>query len=219
MKCSKLMICLVPVFLILTLARCGRNGAGSGANGIDLATLVPLTGVEEKSVLFVREEEKLARDIYLSLHAQWGDVSFYNIATNSEQTHMDRIKAVLDQLGIADPVVSDATGAFTDTAILDLYDQLLLRGLVSREEAFKVGGFIEEFDIIDVKRAKDEMIAGTNQAAMLQTYESLICGSRNHLRSFVGNIQALGGTYVAQKMTQAEVDAIVNSPSETCGPN
>lgn len=216
MKLSLAVRSLVLAFSLSVLAGCGGGSSGKG-NTINLGTLLPLVGTEQQTMLFVREEEKMARDVYITLYNQWAEPSFYNIATKSEQKHMDSVKAMLDNLGIADPVVSDATGAFTNTAIAGLYSQLLTRGAVSLNEALAVGAYIEEYDIVDVQHAKDEIIAGSNQLPIIQTYDNLICGSRNHLRSFVGSIQAGGTVYTAQILTQAEVDAIVNTPSEKCG--
>ncbi|MEQ1531999.1 MAG: DUF2202 domain-containing protein [Sideroxydans sp.] len=217
MKSSTAVRSLVLALSLSVLAGCGAGGSGNGGNTINLGTLQPLVGSEQATMLFVREEEKMARDVYITLYNQWADPSFYNIATKSEQKHMDSVKAMLDNLGIADPVVSDATGAFTHTAIAGLYSQLLTRGAVSLNEALAVGAYIEEYDIVDVQKAKNEIIAGSNQLPIIQTYDNLICGSRNHLRSFVGSIQAGGTAYTAQIITQAEVDAIVNTPSEQCG--
>lgn len=217
MKSSTAVRSLVLALSLSVLAGCGAGGSGNGGNTINLGTLHPLIGNEQATMLFVREEEKMARDVYITLYNQWADPSFYNIATKSEQKHMDSVKAMLDNLGIADPVVSDATGAFTHTAIAGLYSQLLTRGAVSLNEALAVGAYIEEYDIVDVQKAKNEIIAGSNQLPIIQTYDNLICGSRNHLRSFVGSIQAGGTAYTAQIITQAEVDAIVNTPSEQCG--
>ena len=198
---------------------CGGGGGGGGGNGltIPLGTLLPLAGTEEKTMLFVREEEKMARDVYLALYTRWGDQTFYSIATRSEQQHMNSVKAMLDNLGIPDPVVSDSTGMFTNTDILALYGDLLTRGSVTLNEALAVGAYIEEFDIIDVQKARDEAASGSNQLPILQTYDSLLCGSRNHLRAFAGQIRAGGLAYTAQIMTQVEVDAIINSASEKCG--
>ncbi|MBA4381624.1 MAG: ferritin [Sideroxydans sp.] len=206
------------VFLTLSIAAltgCGAGGqGGGGSRTIDLGTLLPLVGTEQQTMLFVREEEKMARDVYMTLYNQWLEPTFYNIATKSEQKHMDSVKAMLDNLGIADPVVSDATGAFTNTAIAGLYTQLVTRGAVSLNQALLVGAYIEEYDIVDVQHAKDEIIAGSNQTPIILTYDNLLCGSRNHLRSFVSR---MGVAYTAQIITQTEVDAITSTPSEQCG--
>ena len=177
----------------------------------------PLTVSETETLLFVREEEKLARDVYLTLYSKWGSRVFQNIANNGEQQHMDTIKVLVDAFGYVDPVSSNAVGAFTDPVILKLYNDLVARGMTSLQEALMVGGFIEEFDIKDIQDAIDEAKQGTNQAAVIQAYEGLLCGSRNHLRAFVGQIENNGIVYQAQYIPQATVDAIVNSPEEKCG--
>ncbi|MGI9258025.1 MAG: DUF2202 domain-containing protein, partial [Gammaproteobacteria bacterium] len=52
-----------------------------------LSTITPgvLSVAEEAGILFMREEEKLARDVYLALGEQWGMNVFDNISS-SEQT-------------------------------------------------------------------------------------------------------------------------------------
>lgn len=220
---SLLLACSLAV-----MAGCSDSSGGTGASASGLAaantaalvassTLLPLTVAETETLLFVREEEKLARDVYLTLYNQWGTNVFQNIATRSEQQHMDSIKILVDAFGYVDPVVSNEVGIFTDPAILQLYNDLVARGLVSQPEALQVGGFIEEFDIKDLQDAIDEAKAGSNQAALILTYENLLCGSRNHLRSFVGQIEASGTVYQAQYVPQSTVDAIVNSAQEKCG--
>ncbi len=177
----------------------------------------PLTVSETETLLFVREEEKMARDVYLTLYNKWGSRVFQNIATRSEQQHMDTIKVLVDAFGYVDPVASNEIGAFTDPVILKLYNDLVARGMASQQEALMVGGFIEEFDIKDIQDAIDEAKQGTNQAAVIEAYDGLLCGSRNHLRAFVGQIENNGIVYQAQYIPQATVDAIVDSPEEKCG--
>ena len=94
-----------------------------------------------------------------------------------------------------------------------LYRALIERGNVSLEEALHVGGYIEELDIGDL----EEAIAESSHADVVQAYENLERGSRNHLRAFVGQIENLGIVYEAQLMSQEEVDAIVNSATERGG--
>ena len=216
---------------LVLLTGCGSDGTSTSlaetvatANMIsDTSTITPiiveqpLTVAETETLLFVREEEKLARDVYLTLYNQWGSNIFQNIANNGEQQHMDAIKVLVDAFGYVDPVSSNEVGAFTDAEILKLYNDLVARGMTSSQEALMVGGFIEEYDIKDLQDAIDEAKQGTNQAAVIQTYDSLLCGSRNHLRSFVGQIEKDGLVYQAQYVSQATVDAIVNSPDEKCG--
>ena len=61
------------------------HGNGGGSGGSD-----PITDVETEDLMFMREEEKLARDTCLVLGEQWGLTIFSNIA-KSEQKHMDAL--------------------------------------------------------------------------------------------------------------------------------
>jgi len=167
-----------------------------------------LNSTEIESLLFMREEEKMARDVYITLFATWNDAVFDNIA-QSEQEHMDALKLLLDKYNLADPAV-DSLGVFNDYELQLLYDALLARGEISHREALYVGALIEEVDMRDIQEAIDSM----ENEDMIRTYESLLKGSRNHFRSFVSKIEAQGAVYEAQVLTQEEVDAIVDSPME-----
>jgi len=183
--------------------------------------VIPLTQAEIDEALFMREEEKLARDVYDELAAYWlaqvGAVPVVNIAdniSNSEQKHMDSMKAVLDCYGLPDPVDSAETpGMFINPELAQLYTTLTTRGRASQLDALKVGALIEEVDIEDLQ----ESIEISQQAYTDAVYENLMCGSRNHLRAFAGQIIKTEGSYTAQVLDQAMVDAIINSPRENCG--
>ena len=173
--------------------------------------LLPLDYEEEQSLVFMREEEKLARDVYLTFHEQWEKPVFANIA-ESEQTHTDTIEEMLDKYGVPDPVVDDTIGVFVNSFLLEKYYELVAKGQVSELDALMVGAFIEELDIIDLQEAIDS----TDQEDLEQVYSNLMRGSRNHLRAFVELIEdATGEDYSAQLLDQDAVDAIADSPFET----
>jgi len=174
------------------------------ACGAALPAAAQLDPTETGDLLLMREEEKLARDTYLTLHDLWRANVFSNIA-RSEQRHMDTMLGMLQGYGLSDPVSDDAVGAFTNPVLASFYDELVLRGAPSLPDALHVGAFIEELDIADLRRA----IERTDEAALINAYRNLEAGSRNHLRAFVGQITGLGVDYVAQVLTQADVDAIV----------
>ena len=185
---------------------------GSMGYSVAYSATVQLTADETSDLLFMREEEKLARDTYLTLYAKWNYSVFTNIA-ESEQSHMDAMLKLLKKYKLPDPVGSNGIGVFSDQTLQSLYNTLIAKGQVSGLEALKVGGLIEEKDMIDIKAA----IERSRQDAIDAVYESLICGSRNHLRSFATNIQALTSQpYVAQLLDPAEVSQILNSPMERC---
>jgi len=62
---------------------------------------------------YIREEEKLARDVYLYLYDMWGSSIFDNISV-SEQAHMDAIKTLIDRYGLDDPA-EEAVWAYLTT--------------------------------------------------------------------------------------------------------
>ena len=181
-----------------------KNTRGGGGGNEALST------TEIENLLFMREEEKMARDVYLTLYGVWNDEIFNNIAS-SEQEHMDEMKSLLDKYGLTDPVIDDNDiGTFSDPVLQDLYTTLVDRGEKSALEALYVGGYIEEVDMRDIQEAIDE----TTHTDIIDVYENLLKGSRNHLRAFVGKIEDEGDVYDAQVLLQSEVDDIVDSPIE-----
>ena len=171
-----------------------------------------LSAAEIAGLKFMREEEKLAHDVYVALHALWGHQTFANIA-DSETTHTEAILALLTKYGVDDPAAGKPAGVFEDAELQHLYDTLVAAGSANLIEGLKVGALIEETDIRDIEERK----AVTDAADILRVYDSLLCGSRNHLRAFNGALLDQGVTYVAQVITQQEWDAIAYSARETCG--
>ncbi len=143
-----------------------------------------LSNEEINGLVRMREEEKLARDVYLILHQKWNARVFSNI-TGSEQTHTSRVKVLLDKYNIPDPVTDDSVGAFTNPSMKKLFDDLTAQGMISLEEALKVGVLIEEMDIKDL----DQEIAKTSNAEIINVYQNLKGGSENHLRAFSSNLK------------------------------
>lgn len=191
---SSAILCLI-FFTASASVYAGPNNAGVNAQ--------TLSNAETESVLFMREEEKMARDVYLTLYDLWNDQVFLNIY-NSEQKHMDAVKQLLDKYGLKDPAIG-GVGLFSNPDLQTLYDELIERGEKSAMEAFYVGALIEEVDIRDIQVAIDE----ASHSDIINVYENLLKGSRNHLQAFVGKIEAKGVDYKAQVLTQEEVDEIV----------
>ena len=165
-----------------------------------------LSEEEISDLLFMREEEKLAHDVYSYLYEQWGLNVFQNIA-NSEQTHTTSVLALLNQYGISDPVEGLNAGQFANSDLQNLYDQLTAQGSISLADAIKVGAAIEEIDILDLLEARTR----TDQADILLVYENLLQGSYNHLRAFVNTLrQQTGETYQPQYLSSEDYQAIID---------
>jgi hypothetical protein len=177
-------------------------------SGALLPAPADLSQAEAEALLFMREEEKLARDVYAALYQTWGLPVFENIQA-SEQMHMDSVKTLLDVYGLADPASAQA-GVFTNPDLQALYDQLVAQGSQSLAEALKVGGAIEEIDILDLQ----QRIAATDNADILQVFNNLVAGSENHLRAFVNNYERqTGEAYQPQYLSWDAYQAIVSAAS------
>ncbi len=169
---------------------------------------------EAEQLGYLREEEKVARDVYLQLNARWGLYLFSNIAT-AEQRHMDSVLNSLNQYGLTDSALAQR-GLFSDPQLQSLYDTLIAQGEESEIAALRTGALIEEVDMQDL----DNMIASTDKSDLIGMYEKLHCGSRNHLRAFVRQMEYRGLVYRAQVLDQEIVDGIVDTPMERrCGAN
>jgi hypothetical protein len=160
---------------------------------IALLPLGDLSQAEIDALLYMREEEKLARDVYLFLASQWGLPAFSNIA-KIEQAHMDSVLELFDRYDLTDNASAEA-GVFNNIDLQALYNQLIAQGSISAEEAFKVGAAIEEIDILDLQ----VRLTQTDQEDIQQVFNSLLMGSYNHLNAFVGNLSnRYGITYEPQ---------------------
>jgi len=177
------------------------NGNGDGT-GITTIPASDLNDEEAASLLYMREEEKLARDVYNALYTIWGQPTFQNIAA-SEQAHMDEVKQLLDRYDLTDPAL--APGQFTDANLQALYDQLVAQGSASLADALKVGAAIEEIDIQDLQTR----LADTDNADIQWVFNNLMSGSYNHLNAFTSVLlQTTGETYQPQYLSADEYQSI-----------
>lgn len=216
---SRLLPIALTALLTATPAAFAGNGRGAAPTTPPVQpTVQPVTTTlsadESATLVFMREEERVARDVYLQFDTLWNAPPFAGIA-QSEQQHMDAIKLQMDRYGVAD--ISDPTvnGVFANTALQQLYNDLTVKGEATLLAALNVGALIEEVDIADLEDA----IAATENVDLQQVYGHLLRGSRNHLRAFVAEIERQGGdAYVAQHLTQDAVDEIVSAPMERGGP-
>jgi hypothetical protein len=167
-----------------------------------------LSEAEISNLQFMREEEKLARDVYLTLNEYWGTMTsvFSNIAL-SEESHTSTINYLLDKYDIQDPVVSNEVGVFTNPELQELYHVLVETGSASLMDGLYVGALIEEVDMRDIVEAID----ATDERAMILAYSNLLDGSKSHLRAFVSAVESEGLVYEAQVLDADEVQLILES--------
>jgi len=145
---------------------------------------INLTGDEIASLQFIREEEKLARDVYIYLYDEWGLMPFKNIS-KSEQIHMDAILVLLNRYQIEDPVKDNDYGVFENQELQELYNHLIDEGSMGVIEALTVGALIEETDINDIQIILDNKITKSDLSTVLNNLQN---GSMNHLKAFTRNL-------------------------------
>jgi hypothetical protein len=168
-----------------------------------------LSDSDEAALIFMREEEKLAHDVYLALYDQWGLPIFSNIS-RSEQSHTEAVKDLLEAYGVPDTASSEP-GVFNNPDLQTLYHELVADGLQSLPEALRVGALIEEIDILDLQ----QRLAETNNTAVQTVFNNLLEGSFNHLRAFTSTLNTqTGEIYQPRYMTLEEFQAAFSSSNE-----
>jgi len=165
--------------LLATLGSLGGLEAQAQRRGGQYIPPPALTEAERDAIIELREEEKLARDVYLTLAQRWTVPIFTNIA-RSESNHMAAVKTLIVKYGLPDPVVDDSIGAFTNPVFAELYVELVAAGSASLVDAYEVGIAIEEMDIDDLTEALLEV----EKADIRTVFENLLGGSENHLAAF-----------------------------------
>ncbi len=195
-----------------------RGGPGWGVNSgspggmVSLILEYPHQDIDESEIadlLYMLEEEKLARDVYLTLYDIWGEPIFFNIA-ESEDRHHQMVEALLNKYELYVPDTEDVIGVYENSDFIQLYDELVEAGRMSFEDAVRVGATIEDLDIYDLEDALEQ----TDNIDIQTVFQNLMKGSRNHLRSFVYRMELLGMIYEAQYLAQEQIDAILDSPME-----
>lgn len=168
-----------------------------------------LSDNDKAALLFMLEEERLARDVYVYLNSLWETPQFTNIQ-NSEKQHMSKVEELLKAAGVSYTILP--AGQFSSTELQELYNKFKEDGKTSKLAALNIGATIEDLDIVDLQEYMD----ATDNSDLKNTFSSLQCASRNHLRAFVSAIEAEGGTYTPQFLTQDDYDIIIAGSHESC---
>ena len=168
-----------------------------------------INAAERADLIAMRQEEKLARDVYRVLYQVHKTPAFANIA-QSEQSHMDLVKFVLDRYSIPDPIKSDQVGVYRDPVFRGLFEALVLFGAQSQAHAELVGAFIEDLDIFDL----DAALARSDNRDLDTLWQNLQLGSRNHLRAYYKLLLKRQIRYPGIVLPLSRILAIVNSPQE-----
>lgn len=204
------------------------NGIVSASTELE-TDAVTLDVNEQAHLVFMREEEKLARDVYLKLGMMYPDSEIFGNIDDSEQTHTTAVKEIIEKYGLEDPSTNDNIGVFTGEDygwyFTEKFNLLVERASISELEAYYVGAFIEELDMMDINQCPKVIVEAdngindvsecgkiyTDNPDVTQLYSSLLDGSDSHLAGYVKNIEKyIGeGNYVAQVLPQEQVDEML----------
>jgi len=166
--------------------------------------------IEVRDLQYLKEEEKLARDVYLYSYDLYGLNIFKNIS-NSEQMHMNSVTEILIKYQIED-LSFEERGKFSNVFLQQLYDDLTNLADKSLTDALVAGATIEDLDINDL----DEFIFNNTYEDIEDMYELLSCGSRNHLRAYIGNLNNFDFIYEPQFISVEEFESIIYNANEIC---
>ena len=169
--------------LLVTSAVAARGGNGGGGGGGSTTTL---TQDQKDTLLFIYQEEKVARDTYITLGNLYPNQNTFAAIQLSEQGHIDSAQGLCEKYGVDISNVDEAqVGNFVVPVLQELYDTLVAQGSASELEALKVGEYVEITDIDDLEHASIGM-----PADVVNVYDNLKSGSYNHLDAFRAAIAA-----------------------------
>lgn len=199
----------------------GNNNGGTGSACVGTACIItslslstePLSATEQDSLLFMVEEEKLARDVYQFLSDKWGLAVFANIS-RSEQIHMNAVITLIDRYGLTNPVSAES-GIFSNGDLQALYTQLTSRGSQSLADALLVGGAIEEIDIRDLQ----SRLTNVTHSDISQVFNNLLSGSYTHLQAFADEYELqTGNVYAPQYLDSMVYQQAIEATPMAGGP-
>lgn len=131
-------------------------------------------------IAFMREEERMARDLYAALAEAHDGATPMSRITTSEQRHFDAVGRLITTFGLTDPSTGRAPGTYAYDELTTLYASLYEQGKASLDGAYAAGVAVETTDIADLQDA----IAASDNATVDQVFSNLLRASEQHLRAF-----------------------------------
>lgn len=172
--------------------------------GNNLYSMIPLTECEIEGIVLVREERKLASDLFSELYDTW-DFEIFKLISQSEQTYMDEIKELIDKFNIEDPVKDNSRGIFTSPYIKKLYSNLVEKGNKSAYESVRIAATLEDLSIKDL----NDLLELSTKKEIITLYNSLRMASIGYIRAISKELKKYDRRYQAQFLSNEELRAIL----------
>lgn len=141
-----------------------------------------LTEEQKDELFYIYQEEKVARDVYITLGNKYTNENNFASIQKSEQRHIDAARGLCEKYGVSVKGVDEGSvGNFVLPVLQDLYDTCVTLGEESLLDALRVGELIEITDIKDLDHVIDDLGMPSD---VINVYENLKEGSYNHLDAF-----------------------------------
>jgi len=167
---KKITLTALTVALLASSSFANENGS----------SITELTQEQKDELLFIYQEEKVARDVYITLGEYYPNQTVYANIQKSEQEHIDSAQVLCEKYGVdISNVDEDDVGTYVVPALQELYDTLVAQGYQSELSGLMVGEYIELTDIDDLHHAAEGM-----PSDVVKVFENLTNGSLSHLDAF-----------------------------------
>jgi hypothetical protein len=183
----------------------GAAGAVESLPAAPRSSSAPLSPSDRSTLLYVSEQEKLARDLYAALSETWR-LDVFHTTSGSEDIHADALRTLLGRYKLPDPALGLSRGEFSREDLAERYDDLMARGRFSPVEALKAAASVEELEIEDMGARLLHVQAPEIQSVL----ESVVASDKHHLRSLVVALRKLGHTYTPVRLPREQFELIID---------
>ena len=177
---------------------------------LDTYDLWTLSEQEIADIIHMRQEEKLARDVYRTLGETYAVNQFMNIP-ESEQNHTDAMEMLLARYEIEDPITDEsAIGVYKDETFVTLYNDLIEQWSSSLVAALTVWATIEDMNMAKLQ----EVITNTDNEDIAFVYESVLAQSHHHMQAFINGLQKQWASYTPEYVSQEYFAMVIAEGSQ-----
>lgn len=167
-----------------------------------------ITENDKNSLVYFREEEKLAADAFDYFYEMWTNKLFLTFK-NSETKHECRFRELLDYYGIEDPVKEYGRGEFGSDSLEYYYVSIISFGSKSLLHSFLAGAEIEEKTVYELGNA----IKVIDNENLTEVYKTHKISSEGYLRVFAAKLKDNSIIYKPKFMTEDSYNKIINGES------
>lgn len=139
-----------------------------------------LTEEQKDMLFFIYQEEKVARDVYITLGKIYNSEKTFRLMQITEQRHLDCTRELCEFYGVDTSSVDESDiGAFESPVLKMLYDAYTEKGKSSFRDALEITEFIGASDVDMLEHASIGM-----PSDVVSVYEKLKKGHMNHPNTY-----------------------------------